>query len=187
MTKPEKRRMDASLAVPVVGDAAMAGPVADGKLIPVLILDADTRPELAELIRVHRHIDPGDAESQWASSRDDDDRVMLVLSFKKPMALDVIIPFSIEHQAILVESMLRSGAVYLQSGRAGDRLTNTLDDPRILVELPDTGFRPVWGALFLDRMTTVMSSRLGVSRRKAKPAARQVIDEIRQLAHLRIL
>ncbi len=61
MTKPRKAQVAQSLIVPIVGDAAMAGPVADGRLIPVLIVDTSKRPEVAELIRVHAHLPPGDA------------------------------------------------------------------------------------------------------------------------------
>lgn len=186
MAKPRKTTVDRALLVPIVGDGAIAGPIADGRLLPVLILDTSDKPQVRELIRVHGLLPAGDARSQWASSRDDDDVVILQLWFERPIAADLILRFSIEHQAILVESMLTGGGVYLQSGRSGDRLMNTMDEPRILVELPDTGFRPFWDSLLLDRMTVVMARRLGVPRRKGRPAAAAVIDEMRKLARLRI-
>lgn len=186
MAKPRKTTADRSLVVPIVGDAAIAGPVADGRLLPVLILDTSARPEVAELIRVHRHLPSGDARSQWASSRNDDDVVLLQLWFEQPVAADVILPFSIERQAILVESMLSGGGVYLQAGRPGDRLMERMDEPRILVDLPDTGFSPSWDDLLLARMTVVMSRRVGVPRRKGRAAAEAVIAEMRTLARLRM-
>lgn len=186
MTRPSKTKVDKALLVPIVGDAAIAGPVAGGRLLPVLILDTSDRPEVSELIRVHGLLRPGDARSQWASSRDDDDTVMLQLWFEQPIATDLVLRFSIERQAILVESMLTGGGVYLQSGRAGDRLMNTMHEPRILVELPDTGFRTFWDELLLRRMTVVMARRLGVPRRKGRPAAEAVIGEMRTLAQLRM-
>ncbi|MGD9796869.1 MAG: hypothetical protein AB7H43_08250 [Acidimicrobiia bacterium] len=186
MAKPRKTTADPALVVPIAGDAAIAGPVADGRLLPVLILDTSARPELAELIRVHRHLPPGDGRSQWASSRDDDDVVFLQLWFEQPIAADLILRFSIERQAILVESMLSGGGVYLQSGQPGDRLMNTMNEPRVLVELPDTGFRSFWDELLLARMTAVMARRLGVPRRKGRSAAASVISEMRMVARLRM-
>jgi hypothetical protein len=62
----------------------------------------------------------------------------------------------------------------------------TMDAQRVLVELPDTGFRPQWERLLLNRMTAVMSRRLGVTRRKARPAAEVVIAEMGKLAGLRM-
>ena len=186
MTESRKAKIDTSLFVSVVSDAAMAGPVADGKLIPVLILDVDGRPDVSELIRQHQHLPSGDASHQWATSRDDEDRVMLLLNFERPSEVGVVIPFSIEHQGIVVDSMIRSGAVYLQAGVEGDRLSATLDEPKVLVELPDTGFGPAWDSLLEQRMTEVMSARMRVSRRKARPVARKVIEEMRKFTALRI-
>ena len=186
MTKPRKSRVDGSLLVSVVSDAAMAGPVADGKLVPVLILDVQGRPDVSELIRQHQHLPSGEASHQWASSRDNSDRVMLLLNFERPSDVRMAIPFSIEHQGILVDSMIRSGAVYLQAGAEGDRLSATLDEPKILVELPDTGFGPAWEALLEKRMTKVMSTRMRVSRRKARPVARRLIKQMREFTALRM-
>ena len=129
MSKPRKVTMARSLVVPIVGDAAIAGPIADGRLIPVLILDTSARTDVAELIRVHELLPPGDAQSQWGLSRDNDDDVMLHLKFVRPMDLELILLLSVERQAILVEGMLSGGGVYLQSGVVGDRLSTTLDTP----------------------------------------------------------
>jgi hypothetical protein len=186
MEKPKKAKIGSSRLVPIASDAAMAGPVADGQLIPVLILDTTSRPEVAELIRVHEHLGPGDAGSQWATSRDDEDRTVLLLNFSRPMELEFGIPFSVESQAILVESMLTAGAVYLQAGSSGDRLSQTLDTPRILVELPDTGFKSVWDGLLKKRMTQVMAARLGVPQRKAIHAAEAVIERMRSAVSFRL-
>jgi hypothetical protein len=61
-----------------------------------------------------------------------------------------------------------------------------MDADRVAVELPDTGFRPEWERFLLKRMTRVMSRRLGVSRRKARPAARKVITDMQAVARFRM-
>lgn len=186
MPKNRRGELDPALFVPIVGDGAIAGPVVDGRLIPLLILDSHTRPVVSELIRVHNHLPPGDADSQWAQSLDNKDHVVLVLKFVRPVALDIALRFSIEHQALLIETMLIAGAVYLRAGSAGDRLSTTMDVPTLLVALPDTGFRPVWDELQLERMTTVMSRRLGLPRRNARSIAAEMIAEMRTIAQLQI-
>lgn len=173
------------LIVPIVGDAAIAGPVADGRLVPVLILDTTARPEVAEMIRVHEHLPPGDVTSQWASILEDDDRVALLLEFQRPVAVDVTLVFSIERQALLVESVLNAGALYLQAGAPGDRLKDKLSVPRVLIEVPETGFKPHWDKLLRKRMTKVTANRLGISRRKARPGAEKLIAEIRSVSRTR--
>lgn len=175
-----------SLVVPIVGDAAIAGPIADGRLLPLLILDTGVRPEVAEVIRVHEHLPGGDAQSQWGFSQENDDDVMLHLRFVQPMDVELILLFDVRRQAILVDAMLTGGGVYLQAGVAGDRLITTMDAQRVLVELPDVGFRPHWEKFLLERTTTVVSQRLGVSRRKARPAAEALIAEMRKVARFQM-
>jgi len=160
--------------------------MADGRLVPVLILDTQVRREVGELVRVHQHLGPGDATTQWGISMDSGSDVALILGFARPVEVDVVLLFSVDRQAILVEAVLSAGAVILKTGKAGDRLMTTWGTPGVLVEVPDTGFRPVWDAFLMSRTTALMSRRLGVNRRKARPAAEAVISEMRKLARLRI-
>ena len=52
--------------VQVVGDAAIAAsPFVEGRLVPLVIVDTSGRPDLEELVRVHKHLPPGDVETQW--------------------------------------------------------------------------------------------------------------------------
>lgn len=185
MRKPTKGSVALPLIVPIVGDAAIAGPPADGRLIPVLILDTTEHPAVDELIRVHDHLSPGDALSTWAILRGVGD-VVLLLTFERPIAAEIALRFNVEREAILVETMLTGGAVYLQSGAAGDRLSTTLDAPRVLVELPDSGFRTHWDAHLKKLMTTLMARRLGLGRRPAAAAALTVIAELKRLAAFRM-
>lgn len=60
MTKRARRQpLSAEDVVPIVADAMIAGPVAEGVGIPLVILDTSERPDLEELIRVHQHLPPG--------------------------------------------------------------------------------------------------------------------------------
>ena len=186
-TKPRKTKISGSLVVPIVADAGIAGPIAEGRLIPLLILDTQQRRDVAELIRVHEHIaSSGDAQSQWSESRDDRDIVALHLTFTRPMNIELLLRFSIEHQAILVETVLVASAVFLQAGRPGDRFMNTVEAPRILVELPDTGFRDPWNDILLKRMTDVMAASTGLPRKNARPLAQKMIAEMKELAGFRM-
>jgi hypothetical protein len=171
--------------LPIVADAAMAGPFADGRMIPVLILDAAGRPEVEELIRVHQHLPPGDVVSAWGGSGSDDE-VVLLLEFERPIRANVNIRFSISRQGGLVDLIVRSGATYLQTGKPGDRLLNTMDSPRILVEVNALGFEPIWERLLMKQMTRVFRQGTKLSKRQAAEAARQCIDEFRELGTFRM-
>jgi hypothetical protein len=172
--------------VPIVGDASIAGRVAEGVNIPLLILDTSRRPEVEELIRVQALLPPGDVAFRWGGSVDDPDVVMLVLDFERPIETRVALRFSIERQGILVDAALKSRAVYLQAGRPGDRLVHDLNRPKMLLDLPDTGFRPKWDRLLLERMTDVVAKRGGLSRNEAKLRAELMIAEMRQLTSFRM-
>lgn len=126
MTKVRKEKVASNLLVRIIGDGAMAGPVVDGKLIPVLLIDIEDRPDIQELIRHHQYLASGEARTQWATLRTDEDIVMLRLTFLRPSEVDLVLLFSIERQGILVESMIRCGAVYLQGGSLGDRLPHLM-------------------------------------------------------------
>ena len=186
MRRAKKTIVDRSRLVQVLSHGALAGPIADGRLIPVLILDASERTDMRELFRQHQHMGPGDARYQWAISLEDEDQVMLLLSFDRPSEVDLALSFSIADEGIVVDSMIRSGTVYLQLGTEDSRVSTALDDPRVLVELPDTGFGPHWDSLFEKRMTRVIAKQMGVPVRTAKPRAKQLIAELRKVTSVRM-
>jgi len=171
--------------VDIVGNGAMAGTVADGVMIPVLILDTRDRPDIAELIRIHTVLAPGDVRFQWGLHAQDKDLVLLELAFDRPMEVQLHLCFGIEDEGILVDAAVRAQAVYLQAGKPGDRLRHNVDAPKLLAELPSTGFERDWEKAFLGRMTAVLAKSMGLPRRRARPQARELIDEMREKALFR--
>jgi hypothetical protein len=126
------------------------------------------------------------SRSRILRSRDNGDNVALKLELTRPVEVTFALGFSMERQAILVETMLTSGAVILQQGCPGDRFMNNMDKPSMIVELPDTEFRPHWDRMLLERMTKVISGELGIPRHKARPKAAKMIAEMKKLVELRI-
>jgi hypothetical protein len=183
-TKAERIPLDRQL--PIVADAALAAPVAEGSLVPVLIVDTSYRPDIAELIRVHEFLPPGDVASQWALVDKQPDTVALLLDFVRPIHTRAVLLFSIERQAILVESALTAKAIYLQSGNAGDLFSQNLDQPRILIEIPPESFRAKWDQVFLERMTTVLRKQNAISRQQADGLARELIRQLRSITNFRM-
>ncbi|WP_157361757.1 hypothetical protein [Haloechinothrix halophila] len=185
-TKVRKTTFRIDDIVEVVGDGGISGRVAEGVNIPVLILDTTKRPDIAEIVRAQQHLPPGDVVSQWAGSEGQSDDVLLVLDFARPIEKRVIVRFSIEHQAILVECALAAGAVYLQAGKPGDRILHDVNRPKMLVEINASGFRAKWDELLLQRITTLVSDESGSTRREAEPIARELIQELQKFARFRM-
>lgn len=172
--------------VEIVADASIStrGTV-EGRLIPLLILDTSERPDIVELVRISRIQPPGDVVCQWGQLMGSNDSVALLLSFKRPVELFMVLQFKIVRQGILVDQILNSHAVYIQPGKDGDRYITTIDNQRILIEVPDTHFQPEWDRLFLKHLALDMRKK-GLQRQQAKQAARRLIEELRQFGKFRM-
>jgi hypothetical protein len=185
--KPREAFLPASAIVPIVGDAAIANDAVEGFLVPLLIIDASSHPEIDETIRVHAHLPSGgDISYKWAEVKGKPDNVLLVLDFERPIEAHVGLVFSIENQAILVEAALTARAIYLQTGKKGDRYMHDPDRPKLFIVIPDADFRERWESLLMHQMVTYMSRQLRVSRRKAYPSAQLLVDELRKLTGFRL-
>lgn len=166
--------------VRIINDAAVATVgVGESRLIPLVIIDSAERPDIEELVRVHEHLPPGDVSVQWGHLKKGSDRIALILRFTRPTELLLVLEFDIVRQGILVDQALSSRALYLQPGRDGDRLSNTLDAKKILIEVPNTGFQKTWDEILFKHMVKDFRRR-GLSKHEAKEATKAVIDEWRK-------
>ena len=174
-------------ALCVVADGAIAHPgVGEGRLIPLVILDTNRRPDLEEYIRLHQFVSPGDVKCQWGQLIDHKNTVALILSFSRPAELVAIIEFALQrNHGMLVEQILATKALYVQAGRNGDRLKHDMNLPKVVLEVPDTGFRKFWDKIFLRHTTAGLRER-GLNRADAKQAAKRAIEEMRKFSAVRM-
>jgi hypothetical protein len=180
-----KREKD---ALRIVADGAIAhANVGEGRLIPVVILDTTNRPDLEEYIRVHQFVGAGDVKCQWGQVIGHDDTVALVLSFSRPAELVAIVEFDLQrNHGVLVEQVLGSKGLYIQAGREGDRLKHDLNLPKVILEVPETGFgKKFWDKIY-SRYTAVKMRERGLNRTDAKRAAKEAIVELRKLGTIRM-
>jgi hypothetical protein len=175
-------------AVLIVSDATVATRAyADGRLIPLLILDTSKRPDIDAMILAHRDLGPGDATSMWGqrSRFESQPTVRLVMSFSNPSACNIILDFDITSQGGLVDQIIQMEGVYLLGGRPGDRLLTKIDDPKISVEVPSRHFRTEWDRR-LRKATFQKYRAMGLSRADAKHATDSFIREWRELGSHRM-
>lgn len=170
-------------ALRIVADGAIAHPgIGEGRLIPLVIVDTSARPDLEEFIRVHQFVSAGDVKCQWGQVIGHEDTVALILSFSRPSELVAIVEFDLErNHGVLVEQVLSAKALYIQAGREGDRLKHDVNLPKVILEVPDLGFRSFWDKIHSRYATAQMRER-GLNRADAKRAAKQAIEELRKLA-----
>jgi hypothetical protein len=192
MPKPNKRRSrvkttrDSLNLIPIVADGALAmQPQSFGKLIPLLILDTRTRPDVDQLIVAHRHLPPGDVTAQWATSLEATPEVFLELKFIRPVECHVRFAFDLRQYGGFVDAIVRAGLLYLQGGAPGDRLSTSAGAHRILVEVSSEGFQSVWEKYLHSSMRNHFRSR-GMGRAAARGAAGELIAMMRELNSFRL-
>src|SRR5260370_27006884 len=172
--------------VRIVADGAIAtGAIGDGRMIPLAIFDARARPDLAELVRVHQHLDPGDADCQWGQIQNENDSVALMLTFKRPIELIAVLPFGLAKYDGFVDQIVHAKALYIQPGKEGDRLKYNINDPKIYIEVPNTGFELHWEKIFYRSAFRRMRAD-GLNRQRAKNAAKLYITEWRKMGRFRV-
>lgn len=173
-------------AVPIAGDAAIATPgVANGKLVPLLILDTRERQDIAEAIRNHASFGDGDVVCNWGKLHHGTSEVALFLRFVRPTEVVVVIEFELPRRGILVEHILKSNALYLQAGKPGDRLIHNTELHKMIVEVPDTGFGSMWEKLYMKSVIKRFQAE-GFNRHQAKAAANTYVEDIRGIAKFRV-
>jgi len=173
--------------VPIVADAAVASVgIQEGKFTPLVILDTTKRPDVVELVRIHQHLPSGDAECQWGQPPGKKNKLTLYLKFIRPSEVNIILEFDLERQHGLIDQIIRSGGIYIQPGRVGDRLSATSDMPKILISIPDTGFKSTWEKMFQRSLIASFKSRGGLNSRDAERAAESFIKEWREFGNFRM-
>ncbi len=169
--------------VPIISDAAIASVgVGEGKLIPLLIIDTSKRPDINALIKMHKEIPSGDADSSWGHiNKKTKNSITLILDFKRPAQLVVCLEFDIIKQGIIVDFILNSKALYLQPGTKNQRLCDTIDEERIVIEIPHTGFEQNWDKLWEKNLIKDLKKR-GLSKKEVIPAVKKLIENHRLLS-----
>lgn len=179
--------------VPIISDAVVAADgIGDGKFIPVILLDTTQRPDIDDLVRFHEYTPSGDVWCTWGSNKAhkysrkpiDFTKFALFLEFERPSKTFVNIEFDVKQQGILVESILLSGAFYLQPAKILERFIDDMDKPKILVEVPETGFRDFWDSQW-RKIIVKEFKRDGLNRSDAINAAKKTIKQAKERLSLR--
>ena len=186
---PIRHRSEA-LAVPIVADGTVATAVmGEGRNIPLLILDTSSRPDIEAMVRAHQEFGPGDATSVWSFK----ERLfghaspLLVLQVTKPSECVVLIEFDMtKRQGLLVDQILWSQGVYLQPGRPGDRVALTLDNPKILCEVPASKAYKEKFQKIHEKAIFHEFRKMGMGRSDSKRSVHVLLKKWREVFHRRI-
>lgn len=172
--------------VPIIHDGVEAARgVGDGRMFPVVIIDASARPDIKDMIKAHKHSGLGDVETYWIKFPSRKDSIGLVLSITQPSRCIIMLEFNLERQGGLVDQIVQSQGLYLQCGRKGDRLITTRGEERILAEVPSKEFRNEWEKIFQQSLENRYRGE-GLNRREARRASETLIQKWRGLLAFRM-
>ncbi|MEU0521594.1 hypothetical protein [Streptosporangium sp. NPDC006007] len=178
------KRVRVPAPVDILDDGAISHrEVGYGRLIPLVIIDTRKRPDITELIRTHVHLKYGDVKVQWG--RLPHENVGLVLEFVRPVELKIVIRFNIERRGGIVDQIISTESLYIQSGKPGDKASTGSNDSRILLEVPDTGFKVTWEKLVRKSLSKRFKKK-GLDRKSSVLAASQFLEEWRKLGQFRL-
>ena len=168
-----------SKIIQIVGDGAIAMPnIGDGRLIPVLILDCDSRRDLYDMVLSHEDTPPGDVTITWGREFFSKKSIFLHIEFTKPVVTEAIIEFVISTHGGIVEMILNARAFYFQPKDSGLRVIEGLDKPKILVEVPPETRLKDWDSIYHNFLVKQFKKQ-GATKKEANAAAKVHIKRLR--------
>ncbi|MEK4663019.1 hypothetical protein MHH93_14035 [Priestia sp. FSL H7-0729] len=158
------------LQIDVVSNASISRPdYANGKNIPLLIVNTTDHLEVEKAIVTEPTQEYGRVNTKWGKSTDRK-KISLVFSFIEPIPVEFFVFFDIEKQGGLIDLIVHSQLLYLQPGTIGDRLSNNLNSPKVLIEVPSRHFKKEWKLIFENTLKKNFIKQ-GLKKREAKLAA----------------
>lgn len=161
MWKPKTVKADDVIATVVNTAALSVAGVANGRTVPVIILQPDEENKIDAVINAHSGISEGNCVSQWGCTNDRN-TILLHLEFTEPIAVKIIIPLEIIRNGATIDQIIHTQCLYLMTGNPEMKLSQNLRKERILLEVPSREFTDEWRKLY-KKSTASISEKLIIS------------------------
>ncbi len=173
--------MSEEMHLSIIADGAIASTqIGDGRLIPVLILECNEGNNFKRLVEIQESTKTGDAIVRWGYQLHSKRYVRLNVSFSKPMEIEINITFDLRKYAMVVDGIQIVKSVYLQPGQMGDRVSSTMDHPKIVIEIPEKTRLANWDLIVLSNIKRRLRKKIS-SRKSLKKAARDHLEKGREV------
>ena len=180
------KRVPKSALLEIVGDGAISSRLfADGRLLPVIIVDCEGHQGMREAIQVHKFQSIGDISSAWGRVSKYPNSVVLFMDLLRPIATSAVVLFDVETQGILVSSILASHGIYLQPLSSGRTVSEGIDNPKIVVEVPEADFDEKWESIYRTAIRRRFR-REGLRGKNLTNAVNEFLDQVDSLARARL-
>lgn len=165
----------------LISDAAVATrTIADGRLIPVLLIDTSSRPDIENLIKAHKYFGPGDAKSSWGKLSTKQNTINLILRFEKPVKCTLIFEFDILEYGGIIDQIVHNKVLCIQCAKEGERFLRTFEREKVLIEVPSSDFEQEW-EMMLNRTLECDGKRKGLNKKQAQEYSNNVIKSWREI------
>jgi hypothetical protein len=99
----------------------------------------------------------------------------MYIAFHRPVTLTMILEFRLDKWSLLIDHILSVSAFYIQCGDDTTKISDNMNANRVIVEVPELGFKPHWDRIF--RKAVYRSFRLeGMARGEARSRTTKFIS-----------
>lgn len=159
--------------------------VANGRTVPVVILQTDREKKIDAAINAHIGISNGNCDSQWGRTCDGN-KILLRLEFTVPVAITLIIPFDIISNGATIDQIIHTQCLYLMTGDPGMKLSQNLHKERILLEIPSREFVDEWRRLYKKKYCKHLKKTYHISSSAAEEVFEKIQSEFSCVKKLRM-
>lgn len=181
-----KKKVSYAKTLNIVNTASISSiHIANGKNIPVIILDTTNDSEIENAIALHKDINRGRVSTIWGKSLDDK-KIILSIDIIEPAPTKFNIIFDIVSYYGIIDSIINTQLVYIQPGKIGDKLQTTMSAPRLQLEVPSTHFYDEWYKLYIKNLSRYYRHKYGMSNKVAKQATIDLYEEMGKIRDFRM-
>lgn len=183
-----KPRVDnkGDICAKVVNTAALSiSGIANGRTIPVVILQSDPDQKIDTAINGHIGIPTGNCLSQWGRTWNGE-KILLHLELSSPVAISILIPFDIIGNGPTIDQIIHTQCLYLMTGAPGTKLSENLDKARILLEIPSREFASEWQKMYKKRYCKHLRKTYHISRKASESVFEKIQEEFSSVKNLRV-
>ncbi|NNU78589.1 hypothetical protein [Clostridium estertheticum] len=174
-----------TLLIDIVSSATLSNiDIADGKTIPLVILNTEAYDSIRKSINMHKGIITGHVDTIWGKSRNEK-YFSLNIDIIDPSPISFTILFDLSKQAGLIDLIIYSQLLYIQPGIPGDRFKSTMNENRLLLEVPSTHFKEEWMKVF-NKYNKKLFIKMGYSKTAANQATNDLNKEWDKVREMRM-
>jgi|GEM_PF-2576761 hypothetical protein len=157
---------------------------ANNKNVALLILDVSQYHHIYQIIEAHEHMKSATIQTTWGKTLDSED-IVLRMHWLEPTEAQFDILLNIERHMTTIDLIIKSQLVYLQPGKYGDIVMTTLENPRVIVEVPSRTFAAQWEKIKKEKLQKKFKSK-GLNRSEVRKAINDYNKEMDSLLNFRL-